>query len=73
MIERFEPKKRYIAEHGEIFTCVGRLFDEKEKQDVLIFRHGHGLYKVFTVAKRTNTEWVYDGIIDIRAVHKVKK
>ena len=29
--------------------------------------------KVFTVAKRTNTEWVYDGINDIWAVHKVKK
>lgn len=73
MIERFELKKSYIAEHGEIFTCVGRLFDEKEKQDVLIFRHGHGLYKVFTVAKRPNTEWVYDGINSIWAIHKVKK
>ena len=73
MIERFEPKRRYLAEHGEIFTCVGRLFDEKGEQDVLVFRHGHGLYKVFAVAKRPNTEWVYDGITDIRAVHKVKK
>lgn len=73
MIERFEPKKHYIAEHGEIFTCVGRLFDEKEKQDVIVFRHGHGLYKVFTVARRSNTEWVFDGINSIWATHKVEK